>query len=106
MEFKYFKGPVDEMSDLLVEKAVCAICGMEDYCFELDYSITEYFSDEEKEGKIGCINCLKKGIFEFWHDTEFGILVENGISNPYPQKNLNLSIIPKASLTELRRTPK
>lgn len=78
MIFKYFKGPIDEMSDLVIEHSVYSICGKTDHCFELDYTITNVFSDDEKDGKFGCYSCLKKGRFEFWNDTEFGMLDENG----------------------------
>jgi len=63
MIFKYFKGPTDEMSDLVNDKSVCSICGKTDYCFALDYTITDVFIDEEKEEKLGCYTCLKEGRF-------------------------------------------
>jgi uncharacterized protein CbrC (UPF0167 family) len=105
MQFKYFKGPLEDMSDLVEGKAICSICGVEDQCFELDYSITDEFRNDEKEGKIGCINCLKKGLFEFWHDTEFGMLDENGLHNVYKHNMENPPKIDQNNLTELRRTP-
>lgn len=46
MIFKYFKGPIDEMSDLVIEHSVCSICGKTDHCFELDYTITNISSDD------------------------------------------------------------
>ncbi len=54
MDFKYFKGPNADMSDLLDNKTNCSICGKIDYCFELDFAITKEFDQEEKEGKLGC----------------------------------------------------
>lgn len=47
MIFKYFKGPIDEMSGLVIEHSVCSICGKTDHCFELYYTITNVFSDDE-----------------------------------------------------------
>jgi len=105
MQFKYFKGTEDDMSDLIEETCTCSICGTDDRCFELDYSITNEFNDEEKEGKFGCINCLKLGRFEFWHDTEFGFLDENGLSKVYNHNMNNPPSISPSILEELRRTP-
>ena len=93
MIFKYFKGPIDEMSGLVIEHSVCSICGKTDHCFELDYTITNVFSDDEKDGKFGCYSCLKEGKFEFWHDTEFGMLNENGLSKVYKHNMDNPPII-------------
>jgi uncharacterized protein CbrC (UPF0167 family) len=105
MIFKYFKGPIDEMSDLVIEHSVCSICGKTDHCFELDYTITNVFSDDEKDGKFGCYSCLKEGRFEFWHDTEFGMLDENGLSKVYKHNMDNPPLIAIEKLVELRRTP-
>ena len=105
MEFKYFKGPVDEMSDFIEEKSICSICGMEGRCFELDYTITNEFSEDEKEGKVGCFNCLRNGLFEFWHDTEFGMLDENGLTKVYKHNMENPPQVENEKLIELRRTP-
>jgi len=96
---------MDEMSDLVEGKVICSICGNIDHCFELEYTNTNEFSDFEKEGKVGCINCLRKGLFEFWHDTEFGTLDENGLHRVYKHNNENPPLIDKNRLTELRRTP-
>ncbi len=43
MNFKYFKAPLNEMSDLLDKQALCSLCGKTDFCFELDYTITTKF---------------------------------------------------------------
>jgi len=106
MNFKYFKAPINEMSDLLDKQGQCSICGKTDFCFELDYTITNEFSDENKEGKIGCYSCLREGKFEFWHDTEYGMLDENGLQKVYNHNQDNPPAISSGILTELRRTPR
>jgi len=106
MKFKYFDGSRDEMSDLLEGTHLCSLCGHEsETCFEIDYAITDKFSEDEKEGKIGCIDCLRKGEFEFWHDTEFGMLDENGLKKVYNHNIDNPPPLKNDKLIELRRTP-
>lgn len=106
MKFEYFDGPIDEMSDLLEGSHICSLCGQEsEMCFEIDYAITDKFSEDEKEGKIGCIDCLRKGEFEFRHDTEFGMLDENGLTKVYNHNMDNPPPIENDKLIELRRTP-
>lgn len=73
--------------------------------FSIDYAITMRFADGEKDGKIGCIDCLRKGEFEFWHDTEFGLLDENGLTKVYSTHMDNPPKIDTKKLIELRRTP-
>ncbi|HWB27850.1 MAG TPA: CbrC family protein [Chitinophagaceae bacterium] len=106
MQFTYFEGPVGDMGDFLGEKKKCSIWKQEhEYCFSLNYAITYKFSDAEKEGKIGCYDCLKKGEFEFWHDTEFGFLDESGLKKaPRHTKNTSHEL-PVEWLADLRRTP-
>lgn len=105
MDFKYFKGPLDEMSDLLDHKTVCSICGRTDHCFELEYTITQAFDEDKKEGKVGCYSCLKEGRFEFWHDTEYGMLDENGLSKVYKHNSDSPPPVGSDRLSEMRRTP-
>jgi len=105
MVFKYFKGPIEDMSALITKKSVCSICGKTDFCFELDFTITDAFPDDDKDGKAGCYSCLKDGRFEFWHDTEYGMLDENGLSKVYNHNMANPPAINAGNLTEMRRTP-
>lgn len=106
MRFKYFEGPIDEMSDLLDGSHKCSFCGQKsEMCFEIDYAITDKFSEDEKEGKIGCMTCLSKGEFEFWHDTEFGMLDEKGLTKVYNHNMDNPPPIENDKLIGLRRTP-
>lgn len=84
MDFIYFKGLINDMSDLLDGKHKCSICDLHhDNCFDLEFSITDKFNPDDKNGKIGCYECLRKGEFEFWHDIEYGVLDENGLSQVY-----------------------
>lgn len=106
MHFTYFKGPTSDMGDLVKGRNQCSICNNEhDYCFDLTYSITTKFNDEEKEGKMGCYDCLRNGAFEFWHDTEFGMLNERGLSKVYSHNADNPPILDSKILSELKRTP-
>lgn len=105
MDFKYFKGPNEDMGNLLKHKHACSICGKTDYCFELEYSITNEFAEDDKEGKYGCYSCLKEGRFEFWHDTEYGMLDENGLTKVYSHNQDSPPAIASDILTEMRRTP-
>ena len=70
----------------------------------MEYSHTKRFSDEEKEGKLGCYDCLRNGEFEFWHDTEFGFLDEKGFTRIYTH-NIEHPPQLESILTELKRTP-
>jgi uncharacterized protein CbrC (UPF0167 family) len=53
----------------------------------------------------GCFDCLRKGRFQFWHDTEIGLLDERGLSQFYEHHAPPPPDFPRAALTELRRTP-
>lgn len=105
MEFIYFKGPREEMFDLYDEKNYCSICGKYGECFSLQYAITTLYNDDEKEEKKGCYQCLREGKFEFWHDTEFGVLDENGFSKVYNHNADNPPTLSESTLAEMRRTP-
>ncbi len=106
MDYIYFKGPSEDMSDLVDIKTTCSICGKIDNCFELDYALTNEFNQNEKEGKVGCYACLREGKFGFWHDTEFGMLDENGLSKVYNHNMDNPPAIPQDLLKEMLRTPR
>lgn len=106
MKFRYFDGPIDQMGDLLEGTHRCSFCGQKNkMCFEIDYAITDKFSEDEKEGKFGCIYCLRNGEFEFWHDTEYGMLDEKGLTKVYNHNMGNPPPIDNDKLIELRRTP-
>jgi uncharacterized protein CbrC (UPF0167 family) len=106
MDFTYFKGPIDDMGDLLKGRHKCSICDHEhEYCFDLEYCTTDKFAGDTKRGKTGCYECLRKGAFEFWHDTEYGMLNEKGLYKIYSHNMDNPPKLPEISLLELRRTP-
>lgn len=106
MNFTYFNGPQEDMSELLEGIHTCSFCGRShEHCFSVDYAITNRFSEDEKEGKVGCFECLRKGEFEFWHDTEFGMLDENGLTKVYLHNMDNPPAVEQEKLVELRRTP-
>jgi uncharacterized protein CbrC (UPF0167 family) len=62
-------------------------------------------SDAEKETAVGCFTCLRQGRFEFWHDTEIGLLDENGLTHFYNHNKPPPPDFPETALVELRRTP-
>lgn len=84
----------------------CDICGRENQrCFSMGYILTDVFSAEDKEPTIGCVNCLREGKFEFWHDTEYGLLAEGGLTRFYNHHMDNPPDIEVEKLMELKRTP-
>lgn len=94
------------MSDLLENTHTCDLCAAENQiCFSLNYAITKFFSDDNKEGKKGCAKCLRDGKFEFWHDTEYGMLDERGLVKVYNHNMANPPAISAEKLNELKRTP-
>ncbi|MEJ8802152.1 CbrC family protein [Pontibacter sp. H249] len=106
MGFLYFKGPREDMGDLLDDEHVCSFCGqISEMCFSVEYAITDVFGEGEKDDKVGCVDCLRKGSFEFWHDTEYGMLDENGLTKIYSHNMDNPPPIAEETLRELRRTP-
>ncbi len=105
LEFSYFQGPAEDMAGLVEGERQCSLCGGSGVCFELDFAICDEFKDEEKEGKFGCVNCLKSGRFEFWHDTDVGVLDKNGLTKAYNHNKVPSPDFPDSALTELRRTP-
>jgi uncharacterized protein CbrC (UPF0167 family) len=106
MDFKYFQGPADEMSGLTKEEKTCAFCKAIDRCFRLTSATCSALTGAEKEQAFGCASCLKKGRFEFWHDTEIGLLDENGLKHVYKHNKRPPPDFPRLSLIELRKTPR
>ena len=66
-EFRYFRAPESEM-DLLPGSRVCSLCGQPGRCFPLDNA----------PATAGCVDCLRLGRFGFSHDTEVGLITEEG----------------------------
>jgi uncharacterized protein CbrC (UPF0167 family) len=60
---------------------------------------------EAKESGVGCFECLRRGRFGFWHDTDIGLLDENGLTHVYNHNQPPPPDFPASALVELRRTP-
>ena len=58
---------------------VCSLCGQLGHCFSLDRVISRELTEEERQGKIGCYDCLKRDRFGFSHRTEAGYVDEDGL---------------------------
>ena len=123
MKFRYFLAPETEMADLLPKAQVCSFCGIKARVFKCQIGAVT----GEKSVR-GCFECLKKGEFGFFHETEFGYIdesglhpffddgeklrvfiansngeiVEDGIPNPAISKAASIS---EESIAELRKTP-
>lgn len=76
MEFRYFRGPEDDMG-LLPYIRTCSLCGQPSRCFDLTNLAVP--GQAERQGKIGCYDCLRRGRFGFNHDTEVGMITEDGL---------------------------
>jgi len=89
----------------LAPQARCTLCGSSGPCFALRYAICARLSKTEKESGMGCLRCLQAGAFEFWHDTEIGVLDEHGLTHVYNHNKVPPTTFRHSALAELRRTP-
>ena len=103
--FRYFCGPQHHMSPLFNGDAPCSLCGGVGPCFQLEYALCDSLSADDKESALGCFSCLKASHFEFWHDTEIGLLDEKGLTHVYNHNQPPPADFPASALLELRRTP-
>lgn len=103
--FKYFRGPQHDMAALVDGDSTCSLCGQVGPCFRLEYALCSQLSKEQKQLALGCFSCLRKGHFEFWHDTEIGVLDEKGLKHVYNHNQSPPLDFPNTALAELRRTP-
>jgi hypothetical protein len=71
----------------------------------LEYALCAELSHEQKKSALGCFGCLRAGRFEFWHDTEIGVLDENGLTHVYNHNQPPPVDFPASALVGLRRTP-
>ena len=78
IEFRYFRAPESDMG-LLPYIRNCSLCGQPGRCFSLDGVISRELTEEERQGKIGCTDCLKRDRFGFPHNTEVGYITEDGL---------------------------
>lgn len=101
--FEYFQGPVEEMCDLCREPIECSFCGTVDTCFSTDTGIDE--SGEVIVRQCGCLDCLGAGKFEFWHDTEIGMLTETGLKKFYNHHVPPSPTFSQRAISSLRKTP-
>lgn len=102
--FRYFCGPHTDMS-LAKGDGHCSLCGQRGPLFELEDAHCPSLAPDAKESALGCFECLQKGLFEFWHDTEIGLLDEDGLTHFYNDHNPPPPDFPASALVELRRTP-
>lgn len=114
MKFTYFEGPQDEMGGFRGTEVPCDLCGKTTACFSLDFADCEELfptggrlSSDQRQGKLGCYDCLCIGRFEFSHTTEVGTLLSPRFLQQYPDLDLPLPPVefPKSAITQLRRTP-
>ena len=105
LTFKYFLGPPEHMAGLCPNQDVCTLCNSLGPCFRLEHAISPTLADAEKAEARGCMSCLKAGRFKFWHDTEIGVLDNDGLVHLYKHNKQRPATFPRAALTELRRTP-
>lgn len=103
--FRYFYGPQQDMSALVDGDATCSLCRQRGRCFRLKYALCPSLASEDKKSGIGCFECLRRGHFEFWHDTDIGMLDENGLTHVYSHNLQPPPDFPASALVELRRTP-
>lgn len=80
LEFRYFRGPESDMVGLLPGILTCSLCGQPGRCFSLERRVvSRELTEKERQGKIGCIDCLKQDRFGFSHRTEAGYIDEDGL---------------------------
>jgi hypothetical protein len=103
--FTYFRGPQCDMGDLARGDRKCSLCGEVGACFQLDFAHCPAFTEEQKKSAFGCFSCLRAGHFEFWHDTEIGLLDEEVLTHVYNHNHPPPPDFPSTALAELRRTP-
>lgn len=87
------------------EIKACSLCGARGPCFSLEYAWSSELPELERAGKAGCATCLQAGRFEFWHDTEIGMLSETGLQHVYKHNQEPPPDFSTLALVELRRTP-
>ena len=67
------------MMGLLPGLPTCSLCGQPGRCFSLDSVISRELTEGERQGKIGCTDCLRRDRFGFDHVTEAGYIMEDGL---------------------------
>src|SRR5438876_12305837 len=105
MDFRYFRGPQTDMSGVVSGDASCSLCGRSGTCFQLEFATCHSLPNKTKRSALGCSECMREGRFEFWHDTEIGLLDEHGLKHVYNHNQPPPPDFPISALKELRRTP-
>ena len=130
LEFRYFRAPETEMIGLLSGVRTCSLCGQSGRCFSLESRVvSRELTEEQRQGKIGCVDCLKRDRFGFSHDTVVGCITNAGLEtfgevedeSPHlflvssdgdaalsdtPLTPLPKPRVPAEAVAELRRTPR
>lgn len=104
MDFTYFAGPEEDMAGYAGVRS-CSLCKADGPTFSLDFAIVEGKQQSWDTRGLGCYDCLRSGHFEFWHDTDIGLLDETGLAHVYRHNGTPPSGFPSSALVELRRTP-
>lgn len=69
------------MAGLLPGILTCSLCGQPGRCFSLERRVvSRELTKKERQGKIGCTECLKQDRFGFDHVTEAGYIDEDGLT--------------------------
>jgi uncharacterized protein CbrC (UPF0167 family) len=103
--FRYFLGPTNEMSGWVDRPVRCSFCGATCPGFSLAGATCPSLATGSVASAHGCASCLRAGRFEFWHDTEVGLLTEHGLEKMYKDQRAPSPTLRAESLLELRRTP-
>lgn len=104
VDFEYFQGPEGDMSHFEGVRA-CSFCRQAVPCFSLEYAWSAELPESERQGAFGCSACLRAGRFEFWHDTEIGMLSETGLEHVYKHSKEPPPDFSPRALVDLRHTP-
>ena len=92
------------MSGLLNGEFECSLCGQTAQCFDLQVAICSEADDRNRQ--YGCVECLRDGRFQFWHDTDIGLLDPDGLTKVYNHNQPPPPGFPDEALIALRRTPR
>jgi hypothetical protein len=88
------------------EEKTCHFCGKMTALLTLDQVTHPELTIFERRTAAGCIDCLRAGVFEYWHLTRAGLVDEDGFTRVVTTNERVNSFAPSEELlTELRRTP-
>ncbi len=107
IKFRYFRGLEDDMG-LLPGIRICSLCGQPGRCFSLQRrGVSHELSQEERQGKIGCTNCLKRDRFGFNHVMRAGFVDEHGLMkfDEVGPKEHRVSVVAESGRTTIDGAP-